>query len=115
MITVYHNNEKLEIFEETFNSLKEAKSYIEGLAEEGIQNAQVFVHTGKHDWSKNYTYEVHWTTETDMFSILFEKEAMAKAFYSQMYTVYQNDWHSVYLFEHVGQGRLIRLGYAVKV
>jgi hypothetical protein len=115
MVTVYYNNERLEIFEETFNSLKEAKNFIESLAEENVHNAHTFVHAGKHDWTAHYAYEVHWTTGKKEFSISFETESMAKAFYNQMCLIYQDDWYSLYLFEHLGQGLLKQLSYACKV
>lgn len=118
MVTVFYRKPKSEC-KETFTSLKEAKSFLEKLSEENMQNmldVQVFVHIGKrYNHTADYTHEVHWTTETDMFSIQFESELMARAFYSQMFDLYHNDWHSIYLFEHLGQGRIMKLRHAVKV
>lgn len=113
MISIFWNEGKA-----TFTSLKKAKNFLEKLSEENMQNmlnVQVFVHTGEYESSKDFTHEVHWTTETDMFSIQFESELMARAFYSQMFDLYHNDWHSLYLFEHLGQGRIMGLRHAVKV
>lgn len=116
MVTIFWNNEELGVFEETFTSIKEAKNFIESLADDGIHNTKCFVHTSKYDWAAHYGYEVHWTTvEGAEFTICFEKKRVAKAFFNQMLLIYQDDWHSVYLFEHLGQGLLKQLSSAVKV